>query len=97
MHKTILTPLLIAGLFTGLSLNKLDYSTTSVVTLVGAIIQSRQIDVPNVKYKRKDCPVCKGKGWYISGDLISKVDCGYCEPDNPTETKHDQSEPRKHR
>ena len=31
------------------------------------------------KYKRKDCPVCKGKGWYISGDGIAKVDCGYCE------------------
>jgi hypothetical protein len=23
--------------------------------------------------------VCKGKGWYISGDGIKKVDCGYCE------------------
>lgn len=57
------------------------YSTTSVVTLVGAQIQSENIDQTDKKYKRKDCPVCKGKGWYISGDNIKKVDCGYCEPD----------------
>lgn len=56
-------------------------STTSAVTLVGGIIKAKHVD--NVKkYKRKDCPVCKGKGWYISGDDISKVPCGYCEPDS---------------
>ena len=69
-----------------------NYSTTSVVTMVGSIILARQIDKPEIKYKRKDCPVCKGKGWYISGDTISKVPCGYCEPDtaaapNPPSSK----------
>lgn len=56
-------------------------STTAAVTLVGGVISAKhQID--NKKYKRKDCPVCKGKGWYISGDDIQKVPCGYCEPEN---------------
>jgi len=53
-------------------------SSTAVVTVVGAHIKAK--DTPIVsKYQRKDCPVCKGKGWYISGDGIEKVDCGYCE------------------
>ena len=54
-------------------------STTSAVTLVGGVIKAQHIEVTK-KYKRKDCPVCKGKGWYMSGDNIKKVDCGYCEP-----------------
>lgn len=56
------------------------YSTVSVVTIAGAIIKANSVTVIE-KYKRKDCPVCKGKGWYISGDGIKKVDCGYCEPE----------------
>ena len=58
-----------------------DVSTMSGICLSGGIINSHQ-DSPVTKYKRKDCPVCKGKGWYISGDGIAKVDCGYCEPEN---------------
>ena len=55
--------------------------STGAVTIVGAHIKAR--DVPIVtKHKRKDCPVCKGKGWYISGDRIERVNCGYCYPDN---------------
>lgn len=54
--------------------------TKSAVVLAGSIISSKH-SIDNKKYKRKDCPVCKGKGWYISGDGIKKVDCGYCEPD----------------
>lgn len=57
-------------------------STLAPVTLAGAIIKSKQVDHNTKKYKRKDCPVCKGKGWYISGDGIKKVECGYCEPDD---------------
>lgn len=53
-------------------------STTSVVCLVGASIKAKETPIVT-KYKRKDCPVCKGEGWYISGDGIKKVDCGYCE------------------
>lgn len=55
-------------------------STTSAVCLVGGVIKAKNI-VDSSKYKRKDCPICKGKGFYISGDGISKVECGYCEPE----------------
>jgi hypothetical protein len=54
-------------------------STTAPVTLAGAIIKSKHSDDAVVKYKRKDCPVCKGKGWYMSGDGIKKIECNYCE------------------
>jgi hypothetical protein len=57
-----------------------DGSTTASVTLAGGIIKSKSVE--NVKkYKRKDCPVCKGTGKYLSGDGIKMVDCGYCEPE----------------
>lgn len=55
-------------------------STTSAVTIVGGIIKAQNTEIDH-KYKRKDCPVCEGKGWYISGDKITKVNCGYCEPE----------------
>lgn len=54
-------------------------STTSAVTLVGGIIKSTHIEPLDTKYKRKNCPVCKGTGKYLSGDGIKMVDCGYCE------------------
>lgn len=57
-----------------------EISSISAVTMVGGIIKAQHNDSIK-KYNRKDCPVCKGKGWYISGDGIAKVDCGYCEPD----------------
>lgn len=56
-------------------------STTSAVVLAGGIIKSTHIDPSNKKYERKNCPVCKGTGRYLSGDGIKMVDCGYCEPD----------------
>lgn len=55
-------------------------STTAVVTVVGAVVMSENFTPEKIKYKRKDCPVCKGKGWYISGDKIQKIECAYCEP-----------------
>jgi hypothetical protein len=61
-------------------------STTSAVILAGSIIKAQNTNIEK-KYKRKDCPVCEGKGWYISGDKISKVDCGYCEPEKITSPK----------
>ena len=56
-------------------------STTSAVTLVGGIIKAKHIDKEK-KYPRKNCPVCKGTGKYLSGDKIKMVDCGYCEPES---------------
>lgn len=55
-------------------------STTACVTIAGAIVKAQHAEIDK-KYKRSECPVCKGKGWYISGDDITKVPCGYCEPD----------------
>lgn len=75
MSKLILISFLSFGLWFSLGPK---VSSLSVVTLVGAHIKARDVPI-NSKYPRKDCPVCKGKGWYISGDGIEKVDCGYCE------------------
>ncbi len=61
-------------------------STTAAITAIGGIIKAQHVNVEK-KYKRKDCPVCKGKGFYISGDGISKVDCGYCEPEKEQSAK----------
>lgn len=77
MNKILLSTILIASVFTTSSAT---YSTTSVVTITGAIIKTNQNDTSVEKHKRKDCPVCKGKGWYISGDGIAKINCQYCEP-----------------
>lgn len=63
-------------------------SSISAVTLVGGIIKSTHIEPSAKKYKRKDCPVCKGTGKYLSGDSIKMVDCGYCEVEKKTELVH---------
>lgn len=60
-------------------------STTSAVALVGGIIKAKHIDKEK-KYPRKNCPVCKGTGKYLSGDGIEMVDCGYCEPESKDQT-----------
>ncbi len=59
--------------------NSQNISSIAVVTLVGGKILSGQTEIKE-KHKREDCPVCKGKGWYISGDGIEKIECQYCEP-----------------
>jgi len=61
--------------------SRYEGSSISAVTLVGGIIKSTHIELPDQKYKRKNCPVCKGTGKYLSGDGIKMVDCGYCEPE----------------
>lgn len=78
MNKLLIPILAISMLFGAYGYNG---STTAAVTLVGGIIKA-QNTVSVKKYRRKDCPICQGKGWYISGDKITKVDpCGYCIPD----------------
>jgi hypothetical protein len=56
-------------------------STIAPVTLAGGILKAKHSQEVIQKYKRKDCPVCKGKGYYISGDGILKIECTYCEPE----------------
>ena len=83
MIKLFIT-ILVGTLLFG-NINTLDHSDSqnissiAVVTLVGGKILSGQTEIKE-KYKREDCPVCKGKGWYISGDGIEKIECQYCEP-----------------
>lgn len=56
--------------------------STAAVTLAGGIIKAKSVDLDvSKKYRRKDCPICKGAGWYLSGDKIKKIDCTYCIPD----------------
>lgn len=56
-------------------------STTAPVVIAGAVIQATHEPDNFKKYPRKECPVCKGTGKYLSGDGISMNDCGYCEPE----------------
>lgn len=81
MNKLIV-PILLCSIASNAIFSSYDYngSTIAAVTLAGGIISAQHSTIEK-KYKRKDCPVCKGKGWYISGDDITKVPCGYCEPD----------------
>lgn len=53
----------------------------AVVTTIGGIIRAQRTNEIEKKYPRKNCPICKGKGYYISGDGISKIECVYCEAD----------------
>lgn len=81
-------PILIALIFSSIfGLDRYYGSTTAAVVLAGATIKAGHQDHQSKKYKRKDCPVCKGKGWYMSGDGIKKIECSYCEDDTPQEFK----------
>jgi hypothetical protein len=71
---------------------KYNGSTTAGITAIGGIIRAQHVNVEK-KYKRKDCPVCKGKGFYISGDGISKVNCGYCEAEKTSIPKLQEVKP----
>lgn len=79
MNKIILL-----GLASSILLSYSNYlyngSTKASVTMAGSIISAQHTDYVK-KYKRKECPICKGTGKYLSGDEISLVDCGYCEPE----------------
>lgn len=54
--------------------------TLAPVIIAGSIVKHQGTEIAK-KYPRKSCPVCKGTGKYRSGDDISLVDCGYCEPE----------------
>jgi hypothetical protein len=81
MERTKMNKLFIGLFCVGLIFTQSSYygSTTAPVTLAGGIIKAKHTQDSVSKYKRKDCPVCKGKGWYMSGDGILKIDCNYCE------------------
>ena len=67
-----------------------DYqgSTLAPIIVAGSVIKHEGAEIVK-KYKRKDCPICKGTGKYLSGDGISMVDCGYCEPETKEQLADD--------
>lgn len=77
MNKLIL-PLLFVSLF--FASQKYNGSSLAPVIVSGSIVKNIGNE-PSKKYRRKECPVCKGSGKYLSGDGIKMVDCGYCLPD----------------
>lgn len=85
--KTLSFVLLASVLIFG---SKYAGSTLSAVVLSGGIIKAQNSPVDH-KYPRKDCPICKGTGKYLSGDGIKMVDCGYCEPPKTQNITHPQS------
>lgn len=90
-----LTSIVILAMMGSIALSNFQPSSTSAVSFIGGVVKSRHSVDNEKKYQRKDCPVCEGKGWYISGDGIEKVDCGYCEPEKKEQTaeKTDQDPP----
>jgi len=77
--KTV-SSLFVLAVMGGIVLGEFRPSSTSAVSLIGGVIKARHEVSEDTKYPRDECPVCEGKGWYISGDGIEKVECGYCEP-----------------
>lgn len=58
-----------------------DFYTTEVAAVIvheGIINPGKETTV-TTKYKRADCPECKGTGIIVSGDGIHKQTCPYCE------------------
>lgn len=87
ISKNILILLLISSVST-YGLHQYSGSSTAPVILAGAVVKHMGAEIAQ-KYKRKDCPVCKGTGKYLSGDGIKMVDCGYCEVETKEELIHD--------
>jgi hypothetical protein len=87
ISKNILILLLLSSVST-YGFYQYSGSTTAPVILAGAVVKHMGAEIAQ-KYKRKDCPVCKGTGKYLSGDGIKMVDCGYCEVETKEELTHD--------
>lgn len=88
MNNKIVVLLVCSIFLTGCE-NAVSFSSSLLKATAACAIAGAKISVKEEiekKYKRSQCPVCKGKGWYISGDGIAKVECGYCEPDNTENT-----------
>jgi hypothetical protein len=76
MNKILIALFFMTFLFSGS--NRYDGGSAAPVVLAGSIVKNIGNE-PVKKYPRKNCPVCKGTGKYLSGDGIKMVDCGYCE------------------
>jgi hypothetical protein len=77
MNKVLFLLLSFGVIYTS---NSYQGSTLAPVIIAGSVVKHEGSEIVK-KYKRKDCPVCKGTGKYLSGDGIKMVECGYCEPE----------------
>lgn len=87
MNKCVLFCLMSGLLVSSYAAYDYNGSTKAAVTMSGSILAAQHTDYVK-KYKRQECPICKGTGKYLSGDKISLVDCGYCEPEKQSHVVH---------
>lgn len=88
MHKAIYTTLIISAfLISGCGTKTVEkqyiddrYTTFAAAVIVheGIVNPAQEVSVTK-KYKRSECPECKGSGVIVSGDGIHKQTCPYCE------------------
>lgn len=78
--------LVISGCHVGLSTISREPSRfQSVIACAQALTLDGSTDStpnPAKKYRRSECPECKGKGYIMSGDGLFKQNCPYCVPDS---------------
>jgi len=83
IHYLILTALLLVGCGTKTIEKQYihDFYTTEVAAVIiheGIVNPGKDAVIAN-KYKRADCPECKGTGIIVSGDGLHTQVCPYCE------------------
>jgi len=78
IYKTLFLSIIIPTLLAFGYNEKYSGGSLAPVIIAGTVVKNED-NIVIQKYKRKECPVCKGTGKYLSGDGIKMVDCGYCE------------------
>ncbi len=63
-----------------------QYPDNNFKSVIANVIVKYSIENPSdgvvdTKYKRSECPECKGTGKLGTGDGLGGKECGYCEPD----------------
>jgi hypothetical protein len=83
MRNQLLIAILIMATTIGCSNEKtVTYSKqqyASIIQCEAYVVSKTANPVPQVKYDRKNCPECKGKGIIKSGDGIHDETCPFCE------------------
>lgn len=54
-----------------------------------AAMDDQHSPIPNDKVPRSECKTCDGKGWYMSGDGIQKIECQDCYEEQQPEENGD--------
>ena len=85
MNKFKYSLILLLALFAGCeqAITK-EYVRDQHKTVIASVIAKNNETTPTVvvtKYKRSECPECKGKGVVTSGDGLHTSECNACVPD----------------